>query len=528
MTHRLEKFLGIVKQPVFWVFAAAFGVRLFACLNTHIINPDGIHYIHQARAIFYHQWHALTACRISFISPLPFLIAPAFGLAGDWIAAGRSVSLFFSVATLFPLYFLIRRFFDERIAAITLLVYALIPVFVSRSADIVRGPIFWFLICGGMLMFVRHLQSPAERRWPLDLTWSCALFMLAAWTRYEGMVFILASGVYLVIGRSNDRLRRIFFFSLPVLVAVIALAAATVLIDRPLEDLFRTQKIQTALTQFLSHYDAVRDQLKSLARNQPGFFGEFLRGVRTVTWMVPLGLIFNTVLEGFFYPYALLFFIGWIGIRRRLSTDGGVSYFVCLLMFSTLVLYVNLLQTWLIYNRFLAIVIYPGFLFIGFGIDRLVGWLTSHCRLKPLTATVTAVTFVLLFGMAKNLRPNHEDKIVYRQAGEIIARQKAPTQVAAIAGAQSTVYEWVFFYAHRDFPGPLCARDGIKKIPSQYQALIASMRADGQRYLFYEENQWPRQAFDLMAAPFEQDFTILGRWRHKDTGQIMLLELKQG
>ena len=54
------------------------------------------------------------------------------------------------------------------------------------------------------------------------------------------------------------------------------------------------------------------------------------------------------------------------------------------------------------------------------------------------------------------------------------------------------------------------------------------MRDEGIRYLLYEEKQWPRQTFDLMSAPFQQDFTILDRWHHKDTGELMLLELKKG
>ncbi|MFZ1985085.1 MAG: hypothetical protein WAU91_11770, partial [Desulfatitalea sp.] len=103
MTNRIEKLINVAKQPVFWVFLLALGLRLFACLNTYIINPDGVHYIHQARSIFFSQWDSLTTCHIKHISPLPFLIAAAFGICRDWVVAGRFVSLAFSFATLFPL-----------------------------------------------------------------------------------------------------------------------------------------------------------------------------------------------------------------------------------------------------------------------------------------------------------------------------------------------------------------------------------------------------------------------------------------
>jgi hypothetical protein len=143
-----------------------------------------------------------------------------------------------------------------------------------------------------------------------------------------------------------------------------------------------------------------------------------------------------------------------------------------------------------------------------------------------LTATAWVVALILAFGLGKNIRPNHEDKIVYRQAGEIIARHKAPEQVAQILGVRSTVYEWVFFYAHRDYPGAICTKKLIKIIPKNYDSLIEDMRAAGIHYLLYEEKQWPKNGFDFLAAAFGQDFTILGRWQHKDTGILMLLELK--
>ena len=123
------------------------GIRLYACFTTYIVNPDGIHYIHQARAIYYYDWNSLTTCHLKFLSILPFLIAPAFGVFRDWIIAGRFVTLTFGFATLIPLYFILRRYLEKTLCLITLLAYALIPMSVSRSADIVRDPIFWFFIC---------------------------------------------------------------------------------------------------------------------------------------------------------------------------------------------------------------------------------------------------------------------------------------------------------------------------------------------------------------------------------------------
>ena len=526
MIKALQKTLGTFRRPVLWVFVLALGVRLFACLNTYIIDPDGIQYIQQARSIFYHDWHTLTTCHIKFISPLPFMIAAVFTLLPDWIVAGRFISLLFSFATLLPLYFLLRRFFDQTIALVTLLVYALIPVFVSRSSDIMRDPLFWFLTCCGMLMFIRSLASSEARRFPLGMTLSCFIFVLAAWTRIEGAVFILGSGLYLAISQRNRRLQRLFCFSLPILLVGGGVWVGTLITGHVHDDIFRTGKIQRELTQFVSQYESVRDQLETLSKDRPSYFGEFLHRVRNITWMVPLASIFNTTLEAFFYPYALFFYVGWIGIGARWRRDKDIGYFVCLLVLALGVLYLHMLQTWLIYNRFLAIVILPGFLFVGCGIANVLTFIEKKFHLKPTTAVVGLTLFVLAFGLAKDLQLNHEDKIIYRQAGEIIAERKSPGQIVRIAGVETTEYKWILFYAHLNYPGSFCTRDLVVKIPRDYAAFIKAMRAGNIRYLLYEEKAWPAKAFDFHSAPLAHDFNVLGTWYHKDTGKLMLLELK--
>ncbi|MBA7662508.1 hypothetical protein ES703_70537 [subsurface metagenome] len=66
--------------------------------------------------------------------------------------AAKSVSLIFGTMTLVPLYFLLKRFFDESIGLLVLLIFALIPVFIDRSVDVVRGPIFWFFSVLGLYL----------------------------------------------------------------------------------------------------------------------------------------------------------------------------------------------------------------------------------------------------------------------------------------------------------------------------------------------------------------------------------------
>ena len=145
------------------IFLFAFSIRAFACQYTYVINPDGVFYIHQARAIYYGLWGDLTNCQISFVSNYPFFIAGTYALLRDWIAAAKAVSLIFGATTLIPLYLLLRRFLARDISRLSILAFALIPVFVSQSADIVRDPVSWFFITLGLYFFVKSNDNQRYR-----------------------------------------------------------------------------------------------------------------------------------------------------------------------------------------------------------------------------------------------------------------------------------------------------------------------------------------------------------------------------
>jgi hypothetical protein len=45
--------------------------------------------------------------------------------------------------------------------------------------------------------------------------------------------------------------------------------------------------------------------------------------------------------------------------------------------------------------------------------------------------------------------------------------------------------------------------------------------------VLYEEKKWPKDAVDLINAPYQTDFDIVERWQHNDTGEVLLLKLKK-
>ena len=88
-----------------------------------------------------------------------------------------------------------KRFFDDRISTLGTLIFALIPFFVSRSVDVVRGPVYWFFLVLGLYFLVVHIDKGKR----LFLFLSSMSFLMAVWARIEAVLFIIVSCFYLLV-----------------------------------------------------------------------------------------------------------------------------------------------------------------------------------------------------------------------------------------------------------------------------------------------------------------------------------------
>jgi len=69
-------------------------LRFIAWKNSIIIDPDGTLYIHQAKAIYFHQWNSLTNCGLNYIANYPFFVAACYYITPNWEVCARSISFF--------------------------------------------------------------------------------------------------------------------------------------------------------------------------------------------------------------------------------------------------------------------------------------------------------------------------------------------------------------------------------------------------------------------------------------------------
>ena len=214
-------------NPAIWVIVLGFVIRLYSFYHSYLFNPDGIKYIQQAKALNFGLYDVLTAC-YGRVNSLAFFILAAFKITGDWVVAGKAVSLVFGTAVMVPLYLLLRRFLDKSSACCCLLVFAVHPIFVELSVDILRGPVFWFFLTLGLYLFTCHDQ----KRYFLFLSLSCAAFLMAFTARLEAIIFILVLvffvlfEVYGIIKQKGVKhMKRIYYFTLLLLLSpVVAMA----------------------------------------------------------------------------------------------------------------------------------------------------------------------------------------------------------------------------------------------------------------------------------------------------------------
>lgn len=507
------------------ILALGLALRLFAWQHTAIINPDGTIYINQARAIYYGLWDSVNTCSTArFPTVTTLCIAAAYPILGDWVVAGTAVSVFFGTMTLVLVYLLARRFFGDSISAVIALVCGLNPTLIDGSVDIVRDSTAWFFLTLGFYLF-----AGGRKKRDLYLIMSSIAFIVAAWTRIEFSIFAVCTPIFILMDREGKPLRRAAVFLLPVAVILLSAIGSQMVLHPDQVNWYRLTDIPQRATFFLSQYNEVRAQLANLVNHPPaGIPGEFFDKTRDILWFVGLGVIFQNTLEAYYYPFFLLYLLGLGGMRQRIREDRKVLYFILLVPVAYLLLYCYLFAYWQMENRWFSLALFPSFIFLGFGLERLISFMQSKYSMKRGVALFLICLAILAVALPKNLKPRGEDKSVFKTVGETVAALEGNTrrtEILTIGSAQ----RWIWFYANLHFPGAPCPddyREYNQLVESDYGQFLKFVKSRGVRYLVWEEKNWPAGRFDFLTSPYRQDFAEIGSWHHRDTGKIILFKVR--
>lgn len=495
-------------------------IRGYSCAYIPLVNPDGHLYIQQAKALHYGLWDSVTAC-YHYLSNYPLLIVAAHQIFEDWILAAKSISLVFSALTLIPLFWLLRRFFDDIASSLALMIFALLPAFVDLSHFIVRDHVYHFFSVLGLYLFVLQIKKESN----LLIFLSGISFLMATWGRIEGALFILVSGFYILISKHEHKRKRLFFFLCPLLCIIFSALFYLVLFNREHFTLF-DYRILTMPFELIERYQEVREKLSYLMKHDlTDLSPYFLYRIRNMLWLIALASLCFEIIKTLFHVFFLIFILGIAGARAQVWKDPRVAYLSLLSAAAFVLLYAQVINNWVMVSRFIALFLFPAYIFMGFGLEKTANFISQRFKKKQHAVYPILCLLILLTTLPKNLRANYdEDKLVFREIGQYIAAQEENRREISVIGSFKETAA-IHFYANLDYEGAPCFEneDLISKGDLVIDpGILKDRRAD---YLIWDERGMSRETLNRLLDDDRKRFTPLKEWRSSDRGRLILFRV---
>jgi len=418
---------------------------------------------------------------------------------------------------------LLRQFFDYRISSLAALIVAVNPFFVSMSVEVLRGPIYWFLLVLGLYFFTVRIKE--ENR--LFLLLSSLFFLLAAWTRIEAIVFFAISFAYLLF-KDRDIRKILIFISPAVIIFVLTLLIAHFK-DTSVDDLQRGGEVFRRLLNSFSGYFTTDNELKELANGIDGTthgrLKLFLSEARMNIWLIALGTLINKILEAFLYLLFIPSIIGFVKFKR-IKEDPRLGYFMLLVVSSLLALYLSVFEAWVLQSRYVALFILPSIVFAGVGLDAIVRWFSARFNLKETLVVIVLACIMLFFTLPKNIQEKHFGKLVYKEIGEFVVRQEAGNEQIINVSASIGTQRWVSFYANLNYKGAICHEPSSQNSWELFvddNSFIRQLKKRNIKYFLWTEKTWSNNNINIVK--YDKYLKELGRWKHYDTGEMILFEV---
>ena len=131
--------------PAGWLLAAMVLLclvpRVMMALRLTSVCPDGVIYIHAAKAL--DAGNLRLAFRDLDLNIYPIIIAALHRLGLEWELGAMLWGVTISSLVVLPLWGWIRRQFDDRVALLACMLYAVHPKFIEWSPEVMRDPTFW-------------------------------------------------------------------------------------------------------------------------------------------------------------------------------------------------------------------------------------------------------------------------------------------------------------------------------------------------------------------------------------------------
>jgi len=515
--HKIKKNIFENNQILYFLSIFLFGLfcRIYSHLLDSVLNPDGIWYIQQAKALYLRKFQLITAC-YPYLSPYPIFIFLLYLLTHNWILSGVMVSLVFSMLSFIPLYFLLKTFFDNKTTFLTLFIFACIPSFITYSHKVIRDPVFWFFSLSGFYFFTMYLNN---KNWYYLL--SCFIcFIIGAWTRVEGCIYLLISFIFLL---KNIKYDKKFLITVGIAFCIFStlIYVLSLYLDISILKILPYEKVDARINYTIQNYKELREVLKNFEDiDKCKNFRFFSSIAKDLLWWIALGGILIKIIRTMYLPFFIIFCIGIYSIRNKIKNE-IISFYFFNLIGAFLVLYVQTLYTWVIATRYMAIFILPSFIFIAYGVKSIIRFFDMKAKEKLRYLTITLLLLVLISTFPKIfLSYRNQDNKIYREIGQYIAKREQYKKLVKIGGSVKRL-PLIFFYANLNYPSVTCFSIKCllyeKKLKPEF---ILKRNVD---YYVWDEKSSNRISLDLIKNCIK--FKELKRWKSKKRGTLILFKV---
>jgi hypothetical protein len=165
-------------------------MQLWMASRWHVMWPDTVDYLRVSQALERGDPRPLVDQFGLNVYPLILVLLHRAGL--DWLWAGQCWSIALTSLTVLPLFGWLRRQFDQRVAVVGCLLYAVHPKLMIYGSLVIRDPTFWFLL---ILTLYLGWRAVVELKPWLFLAAGIA-WALAVHTRDEGLLLAAPLGVW--------------------------------------------------------------------------------------------------------------------------------------------------------------------------------------------------------------------------------------------------------------------------------------------------------------------------------------------
>mgnify|MGYP001035709548 CR=1 FL=1 len=429
------------KVNLFVLLGAAICVRVPHLISPYVINPDAIDYIMSAKALAQGKW--TEGFQLSHASIYPVLISLVGPLVGDWVWAARAITTLFGVLTLVPLYYVSRKVIHWPWSAIPSLSYCLSPTLTHYSMDVIREPISWFLLLSTIWTIFKAWESKGAIWYLLG----GILLFLATANRLDGLIAVAGilawKVIRLVSKRGFSRFgKEISLFLFPFLLALVVLLA---FFPGPLKthDLLELETYERQLQGAFSATGGLNEA--KVQQILEGIPYSRLRHFFSSAWENRHLLLLWDLLKhwiGAAHPLlfvvSLLGFISWA--RWKEDPRWWLLFLFALMWF--VVAYLRICGAFAISKRHLGPLVICGYMFASLGLFSAKEWISLKKGMSFSKLPVILILCLLaLSTLPLTLRPQRQEKVVRRLAGEWIKSQRIQAPVVA------TEHQIIAFYA---------------------------------------------------------------------------------